>query len=135
MIPENEFHHKDPPPRNTATNLQPSGPCSGLPSSIGSMCKLDESSAEEADKSRERAQCAVKAANKASSVTPKGNLSNGNSGSNSKAVKENDKEKGKEKEKEKKEKTPAVTPEARVLGKDSKEKPKEEQPNKDEKIR
>ena len=53
----------------------------------------------------------------------------------SKTVKENDKEKGKEKEKEKKEKTPATTPEARVLGKDGKEKPKEERPNKDEKAR
>lgn len=52
-----------------------------------------------------------------------------------KAVKENDKDKVKEKEKEKKEKTPATTPEARVLGKDSKEKPKEERPNKDEKAR
>ncbi|EPY73911.1 hypothetical protein CB1_002472007 [Camelus ferus] len=90
----------------------------------------------QADKSRERSQCGVKAVNKASSATPKGNSSNGNSGSNSsKAVKENDKEKGKEKEKEKKEKTPATTPEARVLGKDGKEKPKEERPNKDEKAR
>ncbi|OWJ99373.1 THOC2 [Cervus elaphus hippelaphus] len=90
----------------------------------------------QADKSRERSQCGVKAVNKASSATPKGNSSNGNSGSNSsKTVKENDKEKGKEKEKEKKEKTPATTPEARVLGKDGKEKPKEERPNKDEKAR
>nr|XP_055124134.1 THO complex subunit 2 isoform X6 [Symphalangus syndactylus] len=136
MIPENEFHHKDPPPRNAVASVQ-NGPGGGpSSSSIGSASKSDESSAEETDKSRERSQCGVKAVNKASSTTPKGNSSNGNSGSNSnKAVKENDKEKGKEKEKEKKEKTPATTPEARVLGKDGKEKPKEERPNKDEKAR
>ncbi|KAF7469760.1 Hypothetical predicted protein [Marmota monax] len=136
MIPENEFHHKDPPPRNAVASVQ-NGPCGGpSSSSIGSASKSDESSTEETDKSRERSQCGVKAVNKASSATPKGNSSNGNSGSNSsKAVKENDKEKGKDKEKEKKEKTPATSPEARVLGKDGKEKPKEERPNKDEKAR
>uniref|UniRef100_A0A2K5PZQ9 THO complex subunit 2 n=1 Tax=Cebus imitator TaxID=2715852 RepID=A0A2K5PZQ9_CEBIM len=136
MIPENEFHHKDPPPRNAVASVQ-NGPGGGpSSSSVGSTSKSDESSTEETDKSRERSQCGVKAVNKASSTTPKGNSNNGNSGSNSnKAVKENDKEKGKEKEKEKKEKTPATTPEARVLGKDGKEKPKEERPNKDEKAR
>ncbi|XP_040855947.1 THO complex subunit 2 isoform X2 [Ochotona curzoniae] len=135
MIPENEFHHKDPPPRNAVASVQ-NGPGGGpSSSSIGSASKSDESSTEETDKSRERSQCGVKAVNKASSATPKGNSTNGNSSSNSKAVKENDKEKGKEKEKEKKEKTPATTPEARVLGKDGKEKPKEERPNKEEKAR
>ncbi|XP_028378347.1 THO complex subunit 2 isoform X4 [Phyllostomus discolor] len=136
MIPENEFHHKDPPPRNAVASVQ-NGPGGGSSSSsIGSASKSDESSAEENDKSRERAQCGVKAVNKSSSATPKGNSSNGNSGSNSsKTIKENDKEKGKDKDKEKREKTPATTPEARVLGKDGKEKPKEERPNKDEKAR
>uniref|UniRef100_A0A2K6S516 THO complex subunit 2 n=1 Tax=Saimiri boliviensis boliviensis TaxID=39432 RepID=A0A2K6S516_SAIBB len=137
MIPENEFHHKDPPPRNAVASVQ-NGPGGGpSSSSIGSTSKSDESSTEETDKSRERSQCGVKAVNKASSTTPKGNSSNGNSGSNSSSIFEvkNDKEKGKEKEKEKKEKTPATTPEARVLGKDGKEKPKEERPNKDEKAR
>ncbi|XP_008271389.2 THO complex subunit 2 isoform X15 [Oryctolagus cuniculus] len=135
MIPENEFHHKDPPPRNAVASVQ-NGPGGGpSSSSIGSASKSDESSTEETDKSRERSQCGVKAVNKASSATPKGNSSNGNSSSTSKTVKENDKEKGKEKEKEKKEKTPATTPEARVLGKDGKEKPKEERPNKEEKAR
>uniref|UniRef100_A0A2K5PZT2 THO complex subunit 2 n=1 Tax=Cebus imitator TaxID=2715852 RepID=A0A2K5PZT2_CEBIM len=129
MIPENEFHHKDPPPRNAVASVQ-NGPGGGpSSSSVGSTSKSDESSTEETDKSRERSQCGVKAVNKASSTTPKGNSNNGNT------VKENDKEKGKEKEKEKKEKTPATTPEARVLGKDGKEKPKEERPNKDEKAR
>ncbi|KAH0510598.1 THO complex subunit 2 [Microtus ochrogaster] len=134
MIPENEFHHKDPPPRN-ATSSVPNGPCSGLPSSIGNTSKSDESSTEETDKSRERSQCGLKTVTKASSAVPKGNSNNGNSSSNTKALKENDKEKGKEKEKEKKEKTSAVIPEVKVLCKDNKEKPKEEQPNKDEKIR
>ncbi|XP_045151815.1 THO complex subunit 2 isoform X3 [Echinops telfairi] len=146
MIPENEFHHKDPPPRNAVASVQ-NGPGGGpssstsssssssSSSSIGSTSKSDESSTEETDKSRERSQCGVKAVNKASNATPKVNANNGNSGSNSKTIKENDKGKEKEKEKEKKEKTPATTPEARVLGKDGKEKPKEERPNKDEKAR
>uniref|UniRef100_A0A2K6N0Q3 THO complex subunit 2 n=1 Tax=Rhinopithecus bieti TaxID=61621 RepID=A0A2K6N0Q3_RHIBE len=124
MIPENEFHHKDPPPRNAVASVQ-NGPGGGpSSSSIGSASKSDESSTEETDKSRERSQCGVKAVNKASSTTPKGNSSNGNSGSNRERER-----------KEKKEKTPATTPEARVLGKDGKEKPKEERPNKDEKAR
>ncbi|EGW11920.1 THO complex subunit 2 [Cricetulus griseus] len=136
MIPENEFHHKDPPPRNAVASVQ-NGPGGGTSSSsLGSASKSDESGTEETDKPRESSQCGTKAVNKASSTTPKGNSSNGNSGSNSnKAVKENEKEKVKEKEKEKKEKTPATTPEARVLGKDGKEKAKEERPNKDEKAR
>ncbi|XP_016044124.1 THO complex subunit 2 isoform X5 [Erinaceus europaeus] len=136
MIPENEFHHKDPPPRNAVASVQ-NGPGGGPPSSsIGSASKSDESSTEETDKSRERSQCGMKAVNKVSSATPKGNSSNGNSSSNSsKIIKENEKEKAKEKEKEKKEKTPATAPEARILGKDGKEKPKEEWPNKDEKAR
>ncbi|XP_007951557.1 THO complex subunit 2 [Orycteropus afer afer] len=136
MIPENEFHHKDPPPRNAVASVQNGPGCGPSSTSLGSTSKSDESSAEETDKSRERSQCGVKAVNKASNATPKGNSNNGNSGSNSsKTVKENDKDKGKEKEKEKKEKTPATTPEARVLGKDGKEKPKEERANKDEKAR
>ncbi|KAK2490112.1 hypothetical protein MC885_011648 [Smutsia gigantea] len=136
MIPENEFHHKDPSPRNAVASVQ-NGPGGGpSSSSTGSASKSDETSNDETDKSRERSQCGVKAVHKASSATPKGNSSNGNSGSNSKAVKENDKEKGKEKEKEKRGKTPAMTPEARVLAKkDGNEKPKEERPNKDEKAR
>ncbi|XP_045691270.1 LOW QUALITY PROTEIN: THO complex subunit 2-like [Phyllostomus hastatus] len=136
MIPENEFHHKDPPPRNAVPSIQ-NGPGGGSSSlSIGNASKHHESSAEENDKSRERSQCGVKAINKVSCAILKGNSSNGNSGSNSsKTVQENDKEKGKEKEKEKGEKTLATTPEARILGKDVKGKPKEERPNKDEKAR
>uniref|UniRef100_G1QCE7 THO complex subunit 2 n=1 Tax=Myotis lucifugus TaxID=59463 RepID=G1QCE7_MYOLU len=129
MVPENEFHHKDPTPENAVASVQ-NGPVGGSSSSIGSASKSHESSAEENDKSMERSQCGVKAVNKASSATLKGNSSNGNSGFNSSnIIKENDKEKGKEKEKREK------TPEARVLSKDGKEKPKEERPKKDEKAR
>lgn len=55
----------------------------------------------------------------------------------SKIIKEkDDKEKsGKEKDKEKKDKTPAATPEMKALGKDGKDKPKEERANKDDKAR
>ncbi|XP_066227917.1 THO complex subunit 2-like [Saccopteryx leptura] len=134
MIPENEFHHKDPPPKNAAASVQ-NGPGGGSSSlSTGGTSKSNESSAEENDKSRERSQCCVKVVNKAPVAAPKGNSSNGSNGTHSsKTVKENDKEKWKEKEK--KEKTPVTTPDAKVLGKDGKEKLKEEQPNKDEKAR
>lgn len=46
MIPENEFHHKDPPPRNAVASVQ-NGPGGGPSSSIGSMSKSDESSTED----------------------------------------------------------------------------------------
>ncbi|XP_028922954.1 THO complex subunit 2 isoform X3 [Ornithorhynchus anatinus] len=138
MVPENEFHHKDPPPRNAVAATVQNGPGGvGLPASLTiNAAKLEESTAEETDKLKEKSQGAIKVVNKAASATPKVTTSNGNSASNSKVIKENDKEKsGKEKEKEKKEKTPAGTPEAKALGKDGKEKPKEERANKDEKAR
>ena len=47
MIPENEFHHKDPPPRNAVARVQ-NGPGGGpSSSSIGSVSKSDESSTED----------------------------------------------------------------------------------------
>lgn len=47
MIPENEFHHKDPPPRNAVASVQ-NGPGGGpSSSSIGSVSKSDESSTED----------------------------------------------------------------------------------------
>jgi THO complex subunit 2 len=47
MIPENEFHHKDPPPRNAVASVQ-NGPGGGTSSSsIGNASKSDESGAEE----------------------------------------------------------------------------------------
>ncbi|XP_053129747.1 THO complex subunit 2 isoform X2 [Hemicordylus capensis] len=139
MVPENDFHHKDPPTRNAVPTTVQNGPGgAGLPPALTiNAAKLEESTAEETDKLKEKSQGAVKVINKAANTTPKVTTSNGNSASNSKVIKEKeDKEKcGKEKEKEKKEKTPAATPEAKALGKDGKDKPKEERANKEDKAR
>ncbi|KAG8144557.1 hypothetical protein E2320_013047 [Naja naja] len=110
MVPENDFHQKDLPTRNAVPTMVQN------------------------DKLKEKTQGAVKVVNKAANATPKVIASNGNT---SKLVKEKeDKEKcGKEKEKEKKDKIPAGTPEAKLLGKDGKDKPKEERANKEEKAR
>ncbi|XP_068813871.1 THO complex subunit 2 isoform X6 [Struthio camelus] len=139
MVPENEFHHKDPPARNAVAATVQNGPGgAGMPTSLSiNTAKLEESTAEETDKLKEKSQGAVKVINKAVNATPKVTTSNGNSASNSKIIKEkDDKEKGgKEKDKEKKEKTPAATPETKALGKDGKDKPKEERANKDDKAR
>ncbi|KAH0631033.1 hypothetical protein JD844_004521 [Phrynosoma platyrhinos] len=139
MVPENDFHHKDPPTRNAGPTTVQNGPSgAGLPPSLTiNAAKLEESTAEETDKLKEKSQGAVKVINKAANTTPKVTTSNGNSASNSKVIKEKeDKEKcGKEKEKEKKEKMPAATPEAKMLGKDGKDKPKEERTNKEDKAR
>uniref|UniRef100_A0A8C0GI88 THO complex subunit 2 n=1 Tax=Chelonoidis abingdonii TaxID=106734 RepID=A0A8C0GI88_CHEAB len=139
MVPENEFHHKDPPARNAVAATVQNGPGgAGLPASLTiNAAKLEESTAEETDKLKEKTQGAVKVINKAANATPKVTTSNGNSAPNSKIIKEkDDKEKsGKEKDKEKKEKTPAAIPEAKALGKDGKDKPKEERANKDDKTR
>ncbi|MBZ3869526.1 THO complex subunit 2 [Sciurus carolinensis] len=54
MIPENEFHHKDPPPRNAVASVQ-NGPGGGpSSSSIGSASKSDESSTEETEQKRRK---------------------------------------------------------------------------------
>nr|XP_008117893.1 PREDICTED: THO complex subunit 2 isoform X2 [Anolis carolinensis] len=141
MVPENDFHHKDAPTGNAVPKAVQNGPGGGAglpPSSLTiNAAKLEESTAEETDKLKEKSQGAVKVINKAANTTPKVTTSNGNSSSNSKVVKEKeDKEKcGKEKEKEKKEKVPTATPEAKMLGKDGKEKPKEERTNKEDKAR
>ncbi|XP_015682264.1 THO complex subunit 2 [Protobothrops mucrosquamatus] len=135
MVPENDFHQKDLPTRNAVPTMVQNGPGgAGLPPLTINTAKLEEGTAEETDKLKEKSQGAVKVVNKAANATPKVIASNGNS---SKLVKEKeDKEKcGKEKEKEKKEKIPAGTPEAKLLGKDGKDKPKEERANKEEKAR
>uniref|UniRef100_A0A8C3HLA7 THO complex subunit 2 n=1 Tax=Chrysemys picta bellii TaxID=8478 RepID=A0A8C3HLA7_CHRPI len=121
MVPENEFHHKDPPARNAVAATVQNGPGgAGLPASLTiNAAKLEESTAEETDKLKEKTQGAVKVINKAANATPKVTTSNGNSASNSKIIKEKD-------DKEKK---------AKALGKDGKDKPKEERANKDDKSR
>ncbi|XP_027754008.1 THO complex subunit 2 isoform X1 [Empidonax traillii] len=139
MIPENEFHHKDPPARNAVPATVQNGPGgAGMPTSLTiNTVRLEEGTAEETDKLKEKSQGVVKVINKTVNATPKVTTSNGNSASNSKIIKEkDDKEKsGKEKDKEKKDKTPAATPEMKALGKDGKDKPKEERANKEEKAR
>ncbi|KAF7244896.1 THO complex subunit 2 [Varanus komodoensis] len=139
MVPENDFHHKDPPTRNAVPAAVQNGPGgAGLPPSLTmNAAKLEESTAEETDKLKEKSQGAVKVINKTANATPKVTTSNGNNASNSKVIKEKEeKDKcGKEKEKDKKEKTPAATPEAKALGKDGKDKPKEERANKEDKPR
>uniref|UniRef100_A0A452VJU6 THO complex subunit 2 n=1 Tax=Ursus maritimus TaxID=29073 RepID=A0A452VJU6_URSMA len=132
MIPENEFHHKDPPPRNAVASVQ-NGPGGGpSSSSIGSASKSDESSTEETDKSRERSQCGVKAVNKASSATPKGNSSNGNSSSNSSKASDKEKEKFKKEEKAKEEKFKTTVP--NTESKSTQEKEREKEPSRERDI-
>ncbi|XP_068267883.1 THO complex subunit 2 isoform X1 [Nyctibius grandis] len=139
MIPENEFHHKDPPARNAVAATVQNGPGgAGMPTSLTvNTVRLEEGTTEETDKLKEKSQGVVKVINKAVNAAPKVTTTNGNSASNSKIIKEkDDKEKsGKEKDKEKKDKTPAAAPEMKALGKDGKEKPKEERANKDDKAR
>lgn len=52
MIPENEFHHKDPPARNAVAATVQNGPGgAGMPASLTiNTAKLEESTAEETGK-------------------------------------------------------------------------------------
>lgn len=52
MVPENEFHHKDPPARNAVAATVQNGPGgAGLPASLAvNTAKLEESTAEETGK-------------------------------------------------------------------------------------
>ncbi|XP_040179868.1 THO complex subunit 2 [Rana temporaria] len=139
MVPENEFHHKDPPARSVIPAQVQNGPgtVSQSVSLMVNAVKPEESSADDAEKLKEKSQSAAKVITKAASATPKVAANNGNSSSNSKVTKEKeDKDKiGKEKEKDKKEKTPAAPQEIKAPGKDGKDKVKEDRANKDEKPR
>uniref|UniRef100_A0A8C9T0D8 THO complex subunit 2 n=1 Tax=Scleropages formosus TaxID=113540 RepID=A0A8C9T0D8_SCLFO len=118
MVPENEFHHKEPPVRSTTpANLQ-NGP--------GGASKPPAS---------DKPHGTVKPAGKTNNAASKVPTSNGNGAPNStKAVKEKeDKEKSGKEKKEKKEKTPGGTPEVKATGRG--EKQKEERPGKEEKAR
>ncbi|XP_042196497.1 THO complex subunit 2 isoform X1 [Callorhinchus milii] len=140
MVPENEFHHKDPPARSTTPSTVQNGPgtLTQPAAATATATKPEEGSAEETDKLKEKCQSAVKVTNKAANATPKVASSNGSSAVNSNKTTKDKEEKeksGKEKDKEKKDKTiQAVTPEAKI-GKDGKEKSKEERMNKEEKSR
>ncbi|XP_069749018.1 THO complex subunit 2 isoform X5 [Narcine bancroftii] len=141
MVPENEFHHKDPPARSATPATVQNGPGTIAQPSAATTnaAKAEEGTNEESDKLKEKSQNVIKVTNKAANALPKVMASNGtNSITSSKVTKEKEeKEKsGKEKDKDKKEKTtPAVPPEAKATAKEVKEKSKEERMNKDEKIR
>uniref|UniRef100_A0A8C9UAC6 THO complex subunit 2 n=1 Tax=Scleropages formosus TaxID=113540 RepID=A0A8C9UAC6_SCLFO len=137
MVPENEFHHKEPPVRSTTpANLQ-NGPggASKPPASASGTGRSEEGVAEDADKSKDKPHGTVKPAGKTNNAASKVPTSNGNGAPNStKAVKEKeDKEKSGKEKKEKKEKTPGGTPEVKATGRG--EKQKEERPGKEEKAR
>ncbi|XP_053555090.1 LOW QUALITY PROTEIN: THO complex subunit 2 [Bombina bombina] len=139
MVPENEFHHKDPPARSFIPPVVQNGPTSASQSAtvLVNAAKPEEVTAEDSEKLKEKSQAAVKVVNKAASTTPKVTASNGNSASSSKVIKEKDEKdkNGKEKEREKKEKTPVALQETKAPGKDGKDKVKEDKTNKDEKQR
>uniref|UniRef100_A0A670ZXV4 THO complex subunit 2 n=1 Tax=Pseudonaja textilis TaxID=8673 RepID=A0A670ZXV4_PSETE len=105
MVPENDFHQKDLPTRNAVPTMVQNGPGGA------GLPPLTINAAKLEESTAEE--------------------------TGGKLVKDKeDKEKcGKEKEKEKKDKIPAGTPEAKLLGKDGKDKPKEERANKEEKAR
>ncbi|XP_051824481.1 THO complex subunit 2-like [Antechinus flavipes] len=136
MIPESEFHHKDPPPRNiVAAPIQNGAGGVGLTTSLSiTATKVEESSTEDTDKLKENFQCSLKVLTKTASTSLKMSPTNGNSVFNSKIIKDNEKEKT-GKEKEKKEKIPPAFAETKLLSKESKEKPKDDRINKDEKTR
>ncbi|XP_036596611.1 THO complex subunit 2-like [Trichosurus vulpecula] len=133
MVPENEFHHKDPPPRNVeCTPVQNAAGSVGLNTSLSiTVAEVEESCTEDTDKLKENNQCSLKFLSKAASTASKMTTSNGNSVFNSKIIKDSEKEKT-GKEKEKKEKIPSAFLEAKVFGK---EKPKDDWTNKEEKAK
>ncbi|KAM4695761.1 THO complex subunit 2 [Rhinophrynus dorsalis] len=139
MIPENEFHHKDPPARSAMSTAVQNGPGTAgqSVSVLLNAAKPEEGTTEDTEKIKEKSQSALKVVTKAASATPKLTANNGNSSSNSKIPKEKeDKDKiGKEKEKDKREKTPVAPLENKTPGKDGKEKVKEDRASKDEKQR
>uniref|UniRef100_A0A8C9WHR6 THO complex subunit 2 n=1 Tax=Scleropages formosus TaxID=113540 RepID=A0A8C9WHR6_SCLFO len=140
MVPENEFHHKEPPVRSTTpANLQ-NGPggASKPPASASGTGRSEEGVAEDADKSKDKPHGTVKPAGKTNNAASKVPTSNGNGAPNryemsSRRDDKEDKEKSGKEKKEKKEKTPGGTPEVKATGRG--EKQKEERPGKEEKAR
>ncbi|XP_049598530.1 THO complex subunit 2 isoform X1 [Syngnathus scovelli] len=129
MVPENEFHHKEPPARNATPAGQQNGPGStGKPATA--MMKGDDGLSDDADRGKDKSQTS-KPVNKANSAAAKVTTSNGNGALNSKTIKErDDKEKSGKEKKEKREKTPASTPETKAEAR--REKLREERAGKDE---
>ncbi|XP_076878905.1 THO complex subunit 2 isoform X2 [Brachyhypopomus gauderio] len=134
MVPENEFHHKEPVSSSNPGGLQ-NGP--GKPAtttaSTATTAKSEDGTAEDTDKSKDKSQVAQKTASKTPTMVNKTSSSNGSNTPNStKGSREKeDKEKSGKEKKEKKEKNPGSTPEAKVGGKEKQQ--KEERASKEEK--
>ncbi|KAF4085540.1 hypothetical protein AMELA_G00096270, partial [Ameiurus melas] len=128
MVPENEFHYKEPASTANPGALQNGPGSSGKPGTAAPASanagKNEEGAAEDTEKSKDKSQVAQKTACKNPTAANKAS-SNGSSTPNSiKGSKEKeDKEKSVKEKKEKKEKIVAGTPEAKAGGK---EKQKEE---------
>ncbi|KAL7863770.1 hypothetical protein SRHO_G00127540 [Serrasalmus rhombeus] len=128
MVPENEFHYKEPVSSINPGGLQNGPGNTGKPAAAAASAtsKNEEGTAEDAEKSKDKSQVAQKTASKnPTAVNKASSSSNGSSTPNStKGSKEKeDKEKSGKEKKEKKEKNSGSTPEAKAGGK---EKQKEE---------
>ncbi|KAK1804192.1 hypothetical protein P4O66_020223 [Electrophorus voltai] len=136
MVPENEFHHKEPVSSTNPGGLQNGPGNSGKPATsapAASTIKSEDGAAEDTDKSKDKSQVAQKTASKTPTMVNKASSSNGSSTPNStKGSREKeDKEKSGKEKKEKKEKNPASTPETKAGGKEKQQ--KEDRAGKDEK--
>uniref|UniRef100_A0A4W4EML8 THO complex subunit 2 n=1 Tax=Electrophorus electricus TaxID=8005 RepID=A0A4W4EML8_ELEEL len=126
MVPENEFHHKEPVSSTNPGGLQNGPGNSGKPATsapAASTVKSEDGAAEDTDKSKDKSQVAQKTASKTPTMVNKASSSNGS--------KKEDKEKSGKEKKEKKEKNPASTPETKAGGKEKQQ--KEDRAGKDEK--
>ncbi|XP_072483969.1 THO complex subunit 2-like [Notamacropus eugenii] len=134
MVPENEFHHKDPPLRNVAASIQNGAGGVGLTTSLSiTTAKVEETCIGDTDKLKDNIQCSLKKLSKTASTASKMTTSNENNVFN-RSIKDSEKEKT-AKEKEKKEKILSTFPEVKLFVKESKEKSKDNRTNKDEKTR
>uniref|UniRef100_A0A4W4EJF1 THO complex subunit 2 n=1 Tax=Electrophorus electricus TaxID=8005 RepID=A0A4W4EJF1_ELEEL len=132
MVPENEFHHKEPVSSTNPGGLQNGPGNSGKPATsapAASTVKSEDGAAEDTDKSKDKSQVAQKTASKTPTMVNKASSSNGSSTPNSRE--KEDKEKSGKEKKEKKEKNPASTPETKAGGKEKQQ--KEDRAGKDEK--
>ncbi|KAI4891163.1 hypothetical protein NFI96_021304 [Prochilodus magdalenae] len=121
MVPENEFHYKEPVSSTNPGGLQNGPGNAGKPvtAAASATSKNEEGTAEDTEKSKDKSQVAQKTASKNPTAANKAS-SNGSSTPNStKGSKEKeDKEKSGKEKKEKKEKISAGTPEAKAGGKE-----------------
>ncbi|KAL4648871.1 THO complex subunit 2-like [Arapaima gigas] len=121
MIPENEFHHKEPPVCiPMPTNLQNGPESAGKPSSGAAIpCRPEDDVAKDADerqnKSKDKLQGTLKSANKTNNTVNKVPTSSGSGAPNS-TITMKEKEDKEKCGKEKKEKLASATPEVKATG-------------------